>query len=206
MPCQRHNGKIKMNTLGISGTPKKNGFTDSLLDKALEGARSAGAITEKLVLNDMNFRPCQECGDMTETGACAIDDDMQIIYKKCDLADAFIIASPVYFGSVSAQLKMMIDRFQTAWVRKYVLKVKPAYSKRRRGIFLCVGGMDTPEYFENSKLVVKLWFKTLDIDYFGELFFGGYNTKARKEDEKDHTLNKAFELGKSLVAVIPSFG
>jgi len=200
MPCQRDNGKIKMNVLGISGTPRKGGLTDNLLDKALEGARSAGGTTEKIVLNDMNFKPCQECGDMTETGACSIRDDMQGIYKKCELADAFIVASPVYFGTVSAQLKMMIDRFQAVWVRKYVLKSKPSYSKRRKGIFLCVGGMDTQEYFKNSKTVIKIWFATLDIDYFGDLFFGGCNTKADKKEEKDRALNNAFELGKSLVS------
>lgn len=184
--------------LGISGSPRRLGITERMLDRALDGARSAGAGVEKIILNELDFKPCQECGDCTETGACELEDDMKGVYKKFDEADGFIIASPIFFGSVSAQLKMMIDRFQSAWARKYVLKAPPPYKKRRKGIFICVGGQDTKEYFENAKQIVKLMFGTLDIDYLNDIFVGGCNVKAKNKPKSDLAPDKAFELGKAL--------
>ena len=185
-----------MKVLGISGTPKKGGLTDVLLDKALEGAASAGCAVEKVVLNDMAFRPCQDCGGCDATGVCVLDDDLKAVYDKVKAADAVIAASPIFFGSLSAQLKMMIDRMQALWVLKYVLKKAPA--RKRKGIFLCVGGMDTAEYFENAKKLVKIVFAVLDIEYSGELFFGGVNKKGKDAKARDEMLAKAHGLGMSL--------
>ena len=184
--------------LGISGSPKRGGITERLLDSSLEGAKASGGRVEKIILNDLNFKPCQECGDDRETGTCELDDDMQLIYKKFDEASGLVIASPIFFGSVSAQLKMMIDRFQSAWVKKYVLKTKPLCEKRRKGIFLCVGGHDRKEYFDNAKQIIKILFMTLDIEYINGLFYGGYNIHAKDLEKTEVMLKKAFELGKDL--------
>lgn len=187
-----------MKILGISGSPRKGGIIDSLLDSALEGSRAAGGIVEKIILNDLDLRPCQDCGDGTETGRCAIQDDMQLIYDKFGSSERFILASPVYFGSISAQLKTMIDRFQTAYVAKYVLKKAPVYATKRKGLFLCVGGQDKREYFDNSRQIIKIFFTTLDIEYSGEFFLGGYNTKAGDVEERRRARERAFQLGKAL--------
>ena len=101
-----------MNILGINGSPRIGGNTDILLDKALEGAKDKGAVIEKIILNTFKFSPCQECENIKDDGTCIVEDDMQIIYKKIEEADAVILASPIFFGSLSAQTKMMIDRFQ----------------------------------------------------------------------------------------------
>ena len=189
-----------MRILGIGGSPGKGGFTNKLLDAALNGAASGGGVVpEKIILNELIFKPCQECGGCDKTGRCVFKDDMEIVYKKFKEADAVIIASPIFFGSVSAQLKMMIDRFQTAWVSKYILKKYDTRKARRKGIFLCAAGQDKKEYFENARQIVRIFFTTLDIDYIGELFFGGYNTKSRDDKEKKSALERAFELGASLL-------
>ena len=107
-----------MYLLGISGSPKTNGLTGLLLDKALEGAEASGAHTEKIILHDLNFKACQECGGCDETGVCVLDDDMRPIYEKLVKADAVVVASPVYFGSITAQLKAMIDRCHSSWMAK----------------------------------------------------------------------------------------
>src|SRR3989338_7150204 len=187
-----------MNILGISGSPRKGGNTDTLLDKALEGVKSAGGIVEKIILNDLNFKPCQECGGCDETGICVVQDDMQDVYKKLQDADAVIIASPIFFGSLSAQVKMMIDRLQCLWVSKYVLKKVLRSKKRRKGIFLCVGGADKKGFFENANSIIRVFFATLDIEYSGELFYGGLDKKMAIM-EKEGALKKAFDLGRSLV-------
>lgn len=187
----------RMNVLGISGTPKKGGFTDRLLESALNGARSAGAATEKLVLNDLIFKPCQDCGECNATGACVLDDDMKATYDKIARADGIIIASPIFFGNVSGQLKTFIDRLQPLWIAKFILK-RPS-PKRRKGVFLCVGGMDRTEYFDSARKVVRMAFATTDTEYAGELFFGGYNEKKHDETAKKEALEKAFSLGAAVV-------
>ena len=111
-----------MDVLGISGSPNTGGFTGLLLDKALDGAKASGAHTEKIILNDLNFKACQECGGCGETGVCILDDDMRPIYEKLVKADAVVVASPIYFGNITAQLKAMIDRCHSSWMAKYILK------------------------------------------------------------------------------------
>lgn len=187
-----------MNILGISGSPRKGGNTDILLDKALEGAKSAGGVVEKVILNDLNFKPCQECAGCDKSGICIIEDDMQPLYKKLVEADRVIVASPVFFGSLSAQVKMMIDRLQCLWVSKYILKKAVSSKQKRKGIFLCVGGAENKKFFENAKSIIKIFFTTLDIDYAGDLFYGGLDKKLAIK-EREGALKKAFDLGISLV-------
>lgn len=186
--------------VGMMCSPRKGGNADLLLDRALEGAASKGAKVRKIVLNDLDFRPCQECGGCEETGACVLNDDLRPVYKELEGSDGIIIASPVFFGTVTAQLKMMIDRFNCLWIKKYILKKtgRPA-GRRRMGLFLCVSAFDKKELFENSRKTVRIFFATIDTDYSGDLYCGGVEEKA--DIKKDKTcLDKAFRLGASLAA------
>lgn len=186
-----------MKVLGINGSPRIGGNTDVLLDKALEGARSKGAETEKITLNKLKFSPCQECEKMSDDGACLINDDMQKVYEKIKTSDALIFASPVFFGSLSAQSKMMIDRFQCAWRAKYILKKDTGY-KRIPGIFISVEGSRRKDFFENAKSIVKNFFATINASYNGELFCPAID---EKRDILEHPgyLKKAFQLGAKIV-------
>lgn len=188
-----------MKVVGISSSPRRSGNSEILLDRALEGAVSAGADVEKIVLNELNFKPCQECGGCDKTGVCVIRDDMESVYKKLNEADAVVISSPIFFVSLSAQAKMMIDRFQCAWVAKYVLQNAPRPEKRK-GMFIGVGGSYRKDYFENARGIIRAFFATLDVEYAGELFCGGIAKKA-DIDQNENALNRAFALGKELVKV-----
>jgi hypothetical protein len=88
-----------MIVLGISGSPREGGNTDILLERALSGAKSKGAFVEKIVLNNLNFSPCQECNNVREDGVCTVKDDMQTVYTKVENAGAIILTSPIFFGS-----------------------------------------------------------------------------------------------------------
>lgn len=184
-----------MHVLGISASPRRHGNSELVLDKALEGAGASGSTVEKIVLNELSFKGCQECGGCDKTGVCVIDDDMKLVYEKINSADAVIIASPIFFGSVSAQLKAMIDRFQCRWVAKYVLKKKDVADKR--GIFLCVGASDRLDFFENARSIIRHLFATLNTEYTGDLFIAGMDNRSDVSDNKE-ALNKAFKLGASL--------
>jgi multimeric flavodoxin WrbA len=96
--------------IGIVGSPRIEGNTSYLVETALKSAEEAGADTEIINLGSANLEPCIACDICKATGECAIYDDMSEIMEKLIEADGMIIGSPVYFGSVTAQLKMLIDR------------------------------------------------------------------------------------------------
>jgi multimeric flavodoxin WrbA len=205
MPCVRSSkGVLRVNggellimkVLGINGSPRIGGNTDILLDKVLEGAKTKGAETEKIILNKLKFSPCQECEKMADDGLCLVKDDMQAVYEKIKGSDAVVFASPVFFGSLSAQSKMMIDRFQCAWRAKYILKKDTGY-KKIPGIFISVEGSARKDFFENAKSIVKNLFATINAVYKDELFCTGIDEKLGILKHPD-CLKKAFDLGASL--------
>jgi len=187
-----------MKVLGINGSPRIGGNTDILLDKALEGARSKGAETKKIILNTLKFSPCQECSKLRDDGTCIVEDDMRIVYREIEKADAVIVASPIFFGSLSAQTKMMIDRFQCLWRAKYILKMKTP-GKKKAGAFISVEASTREDFFENAKTIVKNLFVPINADYKEELFCPGVDEKANILKHPEF-LKKAFELGERIAS------
>ena len=96
--------------IGIIGSPRKNGNTEYLVEKALESAKEAGADVESFHLGKMKIEPCNACDICKMTGECPKDDDAGVLLLKMQEAHGIIIGSPVYFGNVTSQLKMLIDR------------------------------------------------------------------------------------------------
>ncbi len=188
-----------MKVIGISGSPKLKGFTNRLLARAIEGAKSQGADIDTIMLNELEFDPCQECLGCGDTGECVVPDDMKPLYEKILSADGLIIASPIYFGTVSAQLKMMIDRLSCLWTAKFVLKKDITGSRARSGAFICVAGEDRIEYFDSAKKVIKNMFATINVKYKDELFVGGLNHLAADSPKREDAAGRAFRLGASLI-------
>ena len=121
-----------MKVLGIMGSPRIKGNTDLLLDEALKGAASQGAEVEKILADKLQIAPCKEYYACLKDGNCIIRDDMDDVYAKLLAADAIIIASPMFFYTVSAQLMVLISRCQALWARKYVLKSLDIPEKKGR--------------------------------------------------------------------------
>ena len=92
---------------------------------------------------------------------------MQMVYREMEAADRIVMASPLQFMSVSAQMKAMIDRCQALWARKYVLKIPPLGDNReRKGFFISVGGRRTiPNLFDAELVTIKTLFRTIDLIY-----------------------------------------
>jgi multimeric flavodoxin WrbA len=99
-----------MKILGISFSPREQGNTEQLLDKALAGAKSQGAKTELCRVSDKIIKPCDGCGVCFKTGECHIKDDMGEVSEKLLEAEGIIFGSPVYFYNITAQGKAVIDR------------------------------------------------------------------------------------------------
>ena len=186
--------------LGISGSPRRSGNTELLIREFMRGAEDAGYKTELVILNELKISPCTSCGSCQKTGKCIIDDDMQLMHKKLLEADCIVFASPIYFCGVSAQLKSFIDRCQTLWSRKYVLKkalISPDKGKRPGYFISTAGSKDYNEVFEGAIFTVKAIFNTLDIKYTGELLFKDMEDRGDILKHPD-LLKTAFETGSSV--------
>ena len=190
-----------MKVLGIMGSPRREGNTDVLLDKALDGARDSGVEAEKLIINDLEITPCQEdeYDNVDEGGLSVVGDDMHFIFKEIKEADAVILASPIFFGSLSGQTKIMIDRFQCVWLAKNIFN-KQIFTKEKPGAFLCVEATEREDFFDNAKSIVRHFFATIGIKYEAELFCPGIDKKGSILSHPD-CLEKAYELGKKIAII-----
>ena len=97
--------------IGIVGSPRKGGNTELLMKEALSAAEGEGAETELISLVGKTIKPCDGCRSCRKTKRCRIqDDDLPPIFEKMLQADGIVLASPVYFGSATPQIKALIDR------------------------------------------------------------------------------------------------
>lgn len=102
----------------LSGSPRRGGNSDLLCDEFLRGALDAGNRAEKIFLRDKAIAPCSACYYCTQSGGvCATRDDMAGILDKMQAADVIVMASPVYFYSIDAQMKAVIDRCVARWTK-----------------------------------------------------------------------------------------
>jgi multimeric flavodoxin WrbA len=193
-----YNCKNNMKVLGIMGSPRKMSNTEILLDKALEGAREAGAEVEKVLVSKLKISPCLEIYACLKDGNCAIKDDMQLLYKKLMEADHIILASPMFFYGITSQAKAIIDRCQALWVRNHVLGMGKDDSRIRRGVFISVGATKGRKLFDGAVLTVKYFFDAIGVKYSGDLLIRGVDKKGQIE-EHPVTLGDAFRLGQELV-------
>jgi multimeric flavodoxin WrbA len=154
-----------MAVIGILGSPRIGGNSDILLEEAMRGVRDIGLEVEKIVLSEMDIRPCRECDGCRDTGICIVEDDMQEVYRLLIDADGVILASPIFFGGVTAQTKAMVDRCQCLWVAKHLLKLQVVRKPGRPGLFIAVGSMGRQSHFQCAGTTAKAFFATIDTEY-----------------------------------------
>lgn len=130
-----------MKILGIMGSPRVRGNSDLLLNEALAGAKEAGAKVEKIVLGRLQIAGCRDCKKCNKTGICVIRDDMGTIQEKILDAYAVIHATPVYFWSMTAQMKAYLDRwcvfFDASW--RWHKSYYPQMRGKRIGVITVCG-------------------------------------------------------------------
>jgi multimeric flavodoxin WrbA len=163
-----------MKVIGIYGSPRKAGNTDLMLDAFLEGAEAAGGEASRLYVRDLEIRGCLGCGYCDKAGTCIQKDDMQQVYPLLEEAQGIVVASPVYFYSVTAQLKLLIDRTQALYMKREISKRGGEIVReglQRKGFLLLAGATRGKRLFECSILTVKYFFEALDVHYSGDLCF-----------------------------------
>jgi NAD(P)H-dependent FMN reductase len=191
-----------MKVLALNGSPRRGGNTELLLEEALKGVTANGGEVTLYHLNTLSLTPCQQCGGCDAVRNCVIADDMQAVYEDILSADRIIVASPIFFFSVSAQTKIVIDRCQPFWSQKYLHKKPiPAGAFGRKGLLLLVGGMKLTkknEGFHCAEAVVKAFFRTVSVQEHTTLAYGNVDEKGVIKGHPT-ALQEAYEAGRKLI-------
>ncbi len=180
----------------VMGSPRKEGNSATLAKQVAGGAEATGAEVEDFYLHGMNIQPCTACDECREeTGkGCVIDDDMQTLYPKLRRADAVVIASPIYWFTVSAQTKLFMDRWYAFGGPQ---EEYAALAAKRIGIVLTYGDLDP---FVSGAVNALRTFQDA-FDYVGAEIVGmvyGSASEAGEIQNNRDLMEKAYELGKQL--------
>lgn len=172
----------------LIGSMRKGGNTDLLAQSFADGA-SKNNIVELVSVADYNINPCIGCNSCftREGNQCFQNDDMSVIYDKLRNADIVIVASPVYFYGISAQLKAIIDRLHTPMRNEFHIK---------KLALLLVGAATLPELFDSIKLQYQLILNFFHLEDGGTVLVRGVKDKG--DITKTGALKEAYTLGLSI--------
>lgn len=181
------------NIVVLSGSPRKDGNTALLVQAFVQGAEETNTV-EIISVADYKVNPCTGCNAcmQTEKHACVQQDDMAQIFVKIKKADVLVIASPVYFYGISAQLKALIDRFHTP--KRNTLHV-------RKLALILVGAAELPELFDAIKTQYRLVLNFFHLEDAGMVLVRG--AKDKGDVQNGSGLKEAYALGKSINQHMP---
>lgn len=179
---------MRKNVLILSSSPRKGGNSETLAASFAKGAGEAGHKVETIFLREKKYGFCKGCLACLKTGRCAIEDDaVEIAARMCD-ADVLVFATPVYYYSVSGQLKTMLDRANPLYGSNY------AFTKV---YLLATAADDGAETVEGTIKAIRGWVDCFERCELAEtIFAGGVNGIG---DIAGHSaLEKAYEAGKAI--------
>jgi multimeric flavodoxin WrbA len=187
----------------IYGSPRRKGNTSVLLNHAVSGVREAGAEVTEIVLRDLKMSPCLEIYGCKNDGHCVIKDDFREVESLLQGVDGMILASPIFFYAVSAHTKILMDRCNSRWVKKYWIDKKPSgqLTYPRKGVFISVGSTFGKKMFDGAILSVKYFMDALDMELWKTLAYRGIESEGQILDHPAY-LRNAHEIGKSLVEAL----
>ena len=186
-----------MKMCGIVGSPRKRGNVDLLVSQVLKGAGSQGFEVSKIFLNDLHIRPCQSCGVDPHPKYCLFDDGMNEIYAALECCDAVVLGSPVYFDTVSAQTKLMIDRCNC--LMPYIerpdgtMGFERRIKRRKKGVLIAVAGTD--QEFNTLQTTVKGFLNWANIELAETILYGHDDNELGGVKSDKERMVQAFEIG-----------
>ena len=177
-----------MNVLILSGSPRKGGNTELLVEAFVKGASQKHHV-EVVSVNDYKVNPCMGCNACfkSKDNTCAQKDDMPLIYEKMAHADMLVIASPVYFYGLSAQLKTVIDRCHNP--------IRDTFHIKKTALLL-VGAATLTELFDSILMQYQLCLNFFKFEDAGRVLVRGVKDKG--DIKNTNALNEAFELGQQI--------
>ena len=198
-----------MIAVGLNGSPVIGGSCEILLKKVLGGAASTGCDTVYFDINKAGITPCLACGKSPYPDNCFFDDGIENLYRYIIDSDIIIFASPVYFDTVSAQTKLLIDRCNCLKPAIFPKGGEPEPTKvnfldrrfkKRKGVIILSGGQR--QKFNCARTVIKGFFKWVNIDFAGEIEIRSGSLKKGLASERDDLLETAFKMGEKLACQV----
>lgn len=176
-----------MKIIVLASSPRKNGTSNTLVEKFALGALEAGKEVEVIDLARTSIHPCMGCDACGMDGDCIQKDKGNEILKKITESDAIIFASPVYYYNVSSQLKMMIDRF-------YARTMRITNKKLKAGVIMTAWNSDDLTYEAIDKFF-DILFDYMDFTDIGRLYAKGAGTVQMMQKKY---YEEAYNLGKNI--------
>ncbi|NYT06125.1 MAG: flavodoxin family protein [Methanomicrobiales archaeon] len=192
---------MTISVIGISGSPRRHGNTETLLDRFLAGAADEGADVEKVVIRGMNYRSCQGCNACHKTGVCVLKDDFTPLFERILETDVIALSSPIYSMGITAELKALIDRAQVFWARKFLLKnlyFDYDHIKSHKGVFLSTAGQNWDHVFDGAYPVVTAFFNDLGFEYWDNVIANNMDAYGGIRGHPT-ALDEAYEKGGKVV-------
>ncbi|MGE5893272.1 MAG: flavodoxin family protein [bacterium] len=188
-----------MKVVAFLGSPRIGGNSELLLREAMRAVEEEGHEIILFRPNEMDISPCTNCSGCDKTGECVIRDDMDQVYASIREGDRFILASPIFFFGLSAQIKALIDRAQALWCEKYLLrKPIPEGPYGRKGLLLLVGGMKKEIGCTCGDATATAFFRTISVSEHETLCYQQVDAKGAITKHPT-ALQEAYAAGKKLV-------
>ena len=177
------------NVVVVSSTPRAGGNSEILAKQFAEGAKAAGHIVEFVCVRELGLKFCTGCMVCQKThGDCVLKDGMALLYEKVQNADVLVFSTPVYYYSVSGQLKTFLDRLNPLYVREN--KFKEVY-------LLATAAEDEEQAVDGSATAIQGWIDCFDGVALKGLL-RGVGLEDKGEAEKSAYPGQAFEMGKNI--------
>ncbi len=213
-----------MKVIAINGGPRKKWNTATLLEKALEGAASQGAETELIHLYDLDYKGCTSCfccklKGGASYGTCAMKDGLTPILEKIARADALILGSPIYFGTVTGEMRSCMERLLFQYLA-YTRPPSSVFDRKISTAFIYTMNVSEeimneyhyPVHFGmNENYLTRIFgksetlcsFETLQFEDYDKVVFNYFDPEERKERHRTVfpvDCEKAFKLGVRLAS------
>ena len=178
--------------LGVVGSPRKNGNTDVLVTKILEGVQLTNGETEKILLNELLIRECDGCHICWRNKPCNKNDDMNHLYDKIIKSDVILFGTPVYWYGPTALMKIFIDRFVYFNCPEHRSKIKG-----KKAVLVIPYEEQNLETVEPVLTFFEKSLQYLEIKIIGKIIVPGV-TKKGEVLRKIKTIDSCIHLGKHL--------
>ncbi|NDY42986.1 flavodoxin family protein [Dissulfurirhabdus thermomarina] len=187
--------------VAVFGSPRREGNTARLLREAVAGARESGLEVREVFLRDLRMSPCLELYGCRAEGRCVIEDDFGPLARELAGARAILLASPIFFYTVSAQVKILMDRCQSLWVKKYWIEKAPFGRKdpSKRGLFVSAGASTGERLFDGAVLSVRYFLDVFDMPLWKTLLYRGLDLEGDVLAHPEY-LEEARAAGRALAA------
>ncbi|MBS3757733.1 MAG: flavodoxin family protein [Desulfobacterales bacterium] len=187
----------------LYGSPRRQGNTATLMQRAVAGATDAGAAVDEIILRDYKISPCFEIYGCKKAGECVIKDDFQEVRDRVLACRGVMIATPVFFYTVSAHLKMFMDRCQSLWIKKYWIEQTPfnQWTPVRKGLLIAVGATKGKKLFDGMLLTMKYFFDVFDMNMWDSFLVRGLDLAGDVLEHPEY-MDEAYQKGRAFAEAV----